>query len=300
MKEKRLFGIYHTDCSKDEKRFEELAGSDFVNVFLVEGNYLEKVYSDNFELLKPHPDKGVFVSVSYLGFRTQPCSAADVGEEVCVPACEMLSDFKERVDAFVRFLKERGYYEQVIGFYMDEPMLWGVTNEQLELFTGYFRTQAAPDKRFFICFSLAGVAPEYWTIKGAQSITPESSRHLTDIAFELYHPWSGDYEKIYQKMMERTGNRTDIRVWFIPCTMDYRGDKREEHCLEHLENCYRLLRRAPRAGGLMCYTYHTFPSHEEDLGNIGLDKLTDPSYPKYWKKLYARIREIGREILSEN
>ena len=71
MKEKRLFGIYHTDCSKDEKRFEELAGSDFVNVFLVEGNYLEKVFSDNFELLKPHPDKGVFVSVSYLGFRTQ-------------------------------------------------------------------------------------------------------------------------------------------------------------------------------------------------------------------------------------
>ena len=110
MKEKRLFGIYHTDCSKDEKRFEELAGSDFVNVFLVEGNYLEKVFSDNFELLKPHPDKGVFVSVSYLGFRTQPCSAADVGEEVCVPACEMLSDFKERIDAFVRFLKEKGYY----------------------------------------------------------------------------------------------------------------------------------------------------------------------------------------------
>ena len=35
MKEKRLFGIYHTDCSKDEKRFEELACSDFVNVFLV-------------------------------------------------------------------------------------------------------------------------------------------------------------------------------------------------------------------------------------------------------------------------
>ena len=46
-----MFGIYHTDCSKDEKRFEELAGSDFVNVFLVEGNYLEKVFSDNFELL---------------------------------------------------------------------------------------------------------------------------------------------------------------------------------------------------------------------------------------------------------
>lgn len=300
MKDKLLFGIYHTDCRKDEKRFEELAESDFVNVFLVEGDYREKAFSDNFKILKARPDKGVFVGVSYLGFRTQPCSVADVGEEACVPACEMLPDFKERVDAFVCFLKERGYYDQVIGFYMDEPMLWGVTNEQLESFTGYFRTHAAPDKRFFVCFSLAGVAPEYWTIKGAEAITPESSRYLTDIAFDLYHPWNGDYERIYRKMLERAGNRTDIRVWFIPCTMDYRGDKTEEHCLEHLENCYRLLREAPRAGGLMCYTYHTFPSHEEDLGNIGLDKLTDPSYPKYWQRLYARIQEIGREILSEN
>lgn len=103
-----MFGIYHTDCSKDEKRFEELAGSDFVNVFLVEGNYLEKVFSDNFELLKPHPDKGVFVSVSYLGFRTRPARPPTWARKFAFPrarCCPILrnastrsSDFSKRED----------------------------------------------------------------------------------------------------------------------------------------------------------------------------------------------------------
>lgn len=299
MKNKLLFGIYHTDCGKGEARFRELAASDFVNVFLIEGDYREKVFSDNFEILKDSPEKGAFIGVSCLGFRQEEYSVADVGEEARVPVCRMYSDFKERVDGLVRFLKEKGYYGQVTGFYMDEPMLRGITNEQLETFTEYFRTKAARDKRFFVCFSVAGVAPDYWTMKGAEAITPRSSRYLTDVAFDLYHKWSADYLSIYDEMLKRTGNREDLNVWFVPCTMDYRGDKTEEHCLEHLENCYALLKSAKRPGGLMCYTYHTFPPEEEGLGNVGLDKLTDPAYPKYWKRLYERIKEIGREIVSK-
>ncbi|HIR22986.1 MAG TPA: hypothetical protein IAB32_04280, partial [Candidatus Scatosoma pullicola] len=179
------------------------------------------------------------------------------------------------------------------------PMLWGITNDELEEFTGYFRTRAAPDKRFFICFSLAGVAPDFWTVAGAESVNPRSTRFLTDIAFDMYHKWNPDYEKILAEMLERTGNREDLRVWFIPCTMDYRGDKTEAHCLEHLENCYSLLKSMKNPGGLMCYTYHTFPPEVEALGNVGLDKLTDPSYPKYWPRLYERMKEIGRALIAD-
>ncbi len=298
MKEQMLFGIYHTDCRKDRKKFRELAASDFVNVFLVEGDRKERSFSENFKVLKHYPGKGIFVSVSGLGFSVKPCAVADVGEEMHVPECTMYPDYKRRIDKFIRYLKRKKYYEKVIGFYMDEPMLWGITNDELEAFTGYFRTQAAPDKRFFVCFSLAGVAPDFWTIAGAEAVTPRSTQFLTDVAFDMYHKWSSDYEKIYREMLERTGNRDDLRIWFIPCTMDYRGDKSEEHCLEHLENCYSLLRKAKRPGGLMCYTYHTFPPDEEGLGNIGLDKLTDPTYPKYWRRLYERMKEIGREMIS--
>ena len=223
---------------------------------------------------------------------------ADVGEKAHVPKTCFYEDFEDRVDKLIGFLKEKGYYDRVCGFYMDEPMLWGVTNEQLKTFTKYFRTVVAPEKRIFVCFSLAGVAPEFWTIRGAEAVTPDSSQYLTDIAFDMYHKWSDVYFEIYKKMMERTGNRTDIKVWFIPCTMDYRGNKTEEHCLEHLENCYKLLLSTENPGGLMCYTYHTFSSEEEDLENVGLDKLTDPKYKKYWNRLYERIQQIGREIIA--
>lgn len=58
MKEQMLFGIYHTDCRKDRKKFRELAASDFVNVFLVEGDRKERSFSENFKVLKHYPEKG--------------------------------------------------------------------------------------------------------------------------------------------------------------------------------------------------------------------------------------------------
>ena len=48
----------------------------------------------------------------------------------------------------------------------------------------------------------------------------------------------------------------------------------------------------------MCFTYYTFKTEEEDLGNIGLDKLGDPMYNQYWKGLVERVRTIGKEISS--
>lgn len=299
MKDKILFGIYHTDYRKDGERYKKLVNSDFVNTFIVEGGVTDPGFDKNFEFFPENSDKTLWVGVAELGFYQKPHQVADVGEEAHTPDNYMYEDYRQRIDNFVAYLKEKGYYDKVIGFYMDEPMLHGITNEQLKEFTGYFRTVAAKDKRFFICFSLAGVAPEYWTLNGAEAITPDSSQYLTDIAFDLYHPWSSDYDGVYQKMMERVGERDDIKVWFVPCTMDYRGDKTEEHCLTHLENCYTLLKNAKNPGGLMCYTYHTFPSEVEALGNIGLDLLTDPTYPKYWKRLYDRIQEIGRELIGK-
>ena len=146
--------------------------------------------------------------------------------------------------------------------------------------------------------TVAGVAPEYWTINNVQPITPDCAEYLTDVAFDMYHKWNDDYSAILRLMKERTGNRKDLKIWMIPCTMNYRGDKTEEHCIEHLEKCYEVLKNEENPGGLMCFTYYTFKTEEEDLGNIGLDKLGDPMYNKYWKGLVERVRTIGKEISS--
>jgi len=296
-----LFGIFHTAYERAGEYFYKAVNSDYINTFIVESHYKSEEFAKSMNELVRHPDKKVWIAVTYLGFKFEnSVTIADNGEEKSVfnPKTEFVKNYRENVNEFINYLKVMGWYDSVIGFYMDEPLLWNIKNDDLQEFTGYFRTVVAPEKRFFICFSIAGVAPEFWTINDVLPITPESSKHLTDIAFDMYHKWSDDYLKILKLMVERSGNRFDLRVWMIPCTMNYRGDKSEEYCIEHLNECYQVLKNLPCKGGLMCFTYYTFAPEEEALGNIGLDKLSNPEYKDYWPNLCNRIKEIGREITS--
>lgn len=299
--DRTLFGIFHTAYERSGEFFFRAAASDYLNVFIVEADYKSEQFAVTMNELKKHKDKFAFVAIGNLAFsvRNNVC-VADEGEEQSAfrPEAVFLSDYRVRTDEMIEYLKKHGWYESVAGFYMDEPLLWNIKREWLKDFTKYIRTQAAPDKRIFICFSVAGVAPEYWTINDIQPITPDCAQYLTDVAFDMYHQWNSDYREILKLMKKRTGNRKDLKIWMIPCTMNYRGDKTEEHCLEHLENCYRVLKEEKTAGGLMCFTYYTFTAEEEALGNIGLDKLCNPVYNYKWDRLAERVREIGREIVS--
>ncbi|MBQ3572886.1 MAG: hypothetical protein IJA15_08665 [Clostridia bacterium] len=293
-----LFGIFHTAYERAGDYFYKAVKSDYINTFIVESNYKSEEFAKSMNEIA-RSDKKAWIAVTYLGFTSKnDVTIADNGEEQSVfnPITSFHSNYREQINELIEYLKQNGWYDYVLGFYMDEPLLWNITNDDFEEFTGYFRTVAAPDKRFFVCFSIAGVAPEFWTINNVLPITPKSSRHLTDIAFDMYHRWSDDYNQILKLMQERAGNRDDLRVWMIPCTMNYRGDKSEEYCLEHLNACYEVLKSLPCKGGLMCFTYYTFAPEEEALGNIGLDRLGNPSYKNYWPKLLARVEEIGKEI----
>ena len=298
---KTLFGIFHTAYERAGDYFYEVINSDYVNNVIVESNYKSEEFAKSMNELVRIGNKQAWIAVTYLGFKSvNEVTIADNGEENSVfnPKTTFFSDYKQKIDEFIAYIKEKGWYDYVLGFYMDEPMLWNITNDYLEEFTRYFRVEVAPEKRFFVCFSIAGVAPEFWTINDVKPITPKSSQYLTDIAFDMYHKWSSDYDEILKLMIERSGNRDDLRVWMIPCTMNYRGDKSEEYCLEHLNACFETLKKLPCKGGLMCFTYYTFTPDEEALGNIGLDKLGDPTYKNYWPKLIERVKEIGREISS--
>lgn len=95
---------------------------------------------------------------------------------------------------------------------------------------------------------------------------------------------------------ETYGSLADLSE--VYSSMPKAGDKTEEHCIEHLENCYQVLKKEENPGGLMCFTYYTFTTEEEALGNIGLDKLSNPMYNQYWKRLVDRVKAIGWEIFS--
>lgn len=298
---KTLFGIFHTAYERSKEDFYKFVNCDYVNVFIVESHYKSEDFAISMNEIKRHPDKRAFVAVTTLGFKSENrVMIADTGEIISDfnPVTNFDKNYKRNIDEFIDYIKQKGWYDCVEGFYMDEPLLWNITNDDLETFTGYFRTVAAQDKRFFICFSIAGIAPEFWTINDVKPITPKSVRYLTDIAFDMYHAWSDEYSKILDTMLKNAGNRDDLKVWMVPCTMNYRGDKTEKHCLDHLKGCYETLKKLKNPGGLMCFTYYTFAPEEEALGNIGLDKLTDPNYKNYFPKLLEKVKEVGLEICS--
>lgn len=298
-----LYGIFHTAHEYAKDKFYDFASCDYINTIMVESDYKSEEFAISMRELAMHPDKKVWIAVSYLGFKSvNNATIADNGEKMSGfnPITTMYKDYRERINGLIYYLKKNDWYRNIVGFYMDEPMLWNITNDNLEKFIGYFRIEAAFDKRFFICFSVAGVAPEFWTINNIEPINPQSSRYLTDIAFDMYHKWSNDYLKILKLMLERTGYRKDLKVWMIPCTMNYLGDKTEKHCLDHLNACYEVLKKLDNPGGLMCFTYHTFAHEEETLGNIGMDNLARPDFRFYWPELIERVKEIGHEIIRNN
>lgn len=309
MKKDIQFGIFHTAYERAGEEFFSFVDSNYINTMIVESNYGSKEFEISMDNIKSQKKIKVWISVGSFGFEIKnDAKMIDNGVEVSIfnPKTTFRKDYKERINHFIAYLKEKGYYDCVHGFYMDEPLLWNITNDMLEEFTRYFRTVAAVDKRFFVCFSVAGVCPELWTINSIQPITPKSSQYLTDIAFDMYHPWSKDYETILNAMLERSGNRNDLRLWMIPCTMNYRGTYKEEDAIYHLNKCYEILQNYKCKGGLMCFTYYTFNPNEEALGNIGLQHLSNPQttkqwpYTSYWPKLIQRLQEIGKEIVDNS
>ncbi len=292
------FGIFHTAKNVYPDVFDELLQSDYINVFLSESSPEDPVSID---MVKEIAAKGKKVYVSFFQWifrHVKFQKMVDVGEEYDVK-CVLADEWQQIVDEKVAFLKSLGCDEAIEGFYIDEPLLNGITLEDFKKATGYL-AKAWKGKRIFCCFSVAGVAPDIWTTGNVLPVTPEAGKYLTDVAFDMYHPFDWKYEHIATQMKERLGNRDDLRVWYVPCVMNYRGDKDEQHCLDHLRGCYELLKKEKNPGGLMCFTYYTFPREVEALGNIGLDHLFGQEKGDVnWTELRNEIHSIGKECVGK-
>ncbi len=291
------FGIFHTAKNIYPEVFEELNNSDYISFFLSESTPEDPV---SIAMAKEISEKGKKLYVAFFTWifhHVKYQKMIDVGsDDDFIVKCELYPNWKEIIDKKISFYKSLNIDDTIEGFYIDEPLLNGITLDDFEMVTKYL-SEAWPEKRIFCCFSIAGVAPDVWTTGNVEPITPKAGQYLTDVAFDMYHKFDEKYEYISKEMKRRLGNRKDIRIWYVPCVMNYRGDKDEQHCLDHLNGLYDLFKKEDNPGGLICYTYYTFPQEVEGLGNIGLDHLRGQSKgDKNWTRLYNRIIEIGQEI----
>lgn len=201
--------------------------------------------------------------------------------------------WQDRFDAVDAAARNSGAYDCLLGYYLDEPLLVGISHEDLLAVTKYQKQQFG--KRFFVCFAVSGVSPDVWNSPQASPpITKETAQYITDIAFDMYWNFKDNkatYDKVIADMKARIG-RDDVYVWYVPCVMNGSGQFSEPLAIEHLQGMYDYLKQEKKPGGLMCYTLRT--SNGDGLGNIGLDEMEDDP----WDELRKECQRIGREITS--
>lgn len=295
------FGLFTIEYFKGrENTFKEFLECDYVNCFLVGAkNYQESTDAQmSFQMIKQYQKKCYVYFYELLFERKDSQGIVDVGESFKEgPQTILKEDYVQRLEDLYQFLSTKDYYDIIEGFYIDEPFLNGITLQDFKK-----ATKAIHDifvgKRIFCCFSVAGVAPDIWTMDGVPCITPDAGQYITDAGFDMYHAFDFKYEYITNQMKERLGNRKDVRIWEVPCVMNYRGDKNEQHDIDHLNGLYEILKKQENPGGLMCYSYFVHPSETAQIGNIGLEHLRG-LYPgdENWNKLFAEIVRIGKEII---
>lgn len=204
--------------------------------------------------------------------------------------------WRENVAAKVQKLKDEEIWDAVIGFDYDEPMLQstnGIVEQVAEEYAKYGKRQRA----IFSYYELIEGShprsndPEFG--KEGHLINPQSCRFFTDVGFDLYHP--ADYDKhlnVLNEMKRRVG-RDDVYIWLVPCTWSIDNRFGQEHAVNHLNMCYKLLTEQEHPGGLTCYNWYSFGNKGESL-----DWLLDERNESRWTNLESRILEIANEVIN--
>lgn len=282
------FGIYHVDPLMNNAEFQKELNEPYINCFFLSRGYdSRQQIADGARAAQAHGKK-VWLSIgeaifNYYSDRT-----------------ELNESWKQRVDDIMTLIRKENGSDSVLGFYFDEPDIWRISSECLHDVSMYLRTQY-PGKRVFVCFSIGCITPDIWTDTSRikEQLNPYEGQYLTDVAFDYYAPYNhSQYRYIADTMEQKLGNRPDLKIWYIPATMNYLGNKTESYTLLHLQGMEDLLKEEKNPGGLMCYTYHTFPADQEALGNIGLDNLLNPSYKDYWPELGNLIQTVGKQVIK--
>ncbi len=279
------FGFYGVDPMKPGYS-EEVLASDYINVAFAYGP-VERMT----ESVRRIREQG---KTCWLGTYDYVFVKQPDGRSALQPA------FRENLTRLMDALAEAGVDDCVRGIYFDEPFLCRVGKEDFIEATKFYRT-TYPEKGIYICFSVTPLCPELWDPGyPVPLLDEESCRYLTDVGYDFYDDYADNvawYEKLTARLYEVTKN-LDVRYWFTPCAMCYKGRSTEQNSIEQTNALYEMLKASPRPGGIMCYSYWTIPPELENLGNINLDILFDESNPNRWSRYQARLMEIGREIVG--
>lgn len=204
--------------------------------------------------------------------------------------------WQDKIAATVERLKAEGLWDAVIGFDYDEPMLQS-DNDIVEMVAEEYAKYGKRQRAIFSYYELIEGShprsndPEFG--KEGHLINPKSCRSFTDVGFDYYGPTDYDeHLRVLNEMKRRVG-RDNVNIWLVPCTWSIDNRFGQEHAINHLEMCYRLLKEQEHPGGLTCYNWYSFGKKGESL-----DWLLDENNESRWTNLEKRMIEIANEVIN--
>ncbi|MBQ8751508.1 MAG: hypothetical protein IJZ13_00200 [Clostridia bacterium] len=262
-----------------DTKWKELAQSDYVNT----------VFCDSTKFLRDLTDYNCKVWVG----------VHDIYNKVVAGT----AGWQDSFDSKYQSIKDSGYEDTVLGWYLDEPGNMAAVKELSRY------AEQAYGKRFFVCYTVQ--ATDYTVYGGYNDynshINKDNVRYLTDIAVDHY--WEvtdankAGYEKLYGTLHEMMPE--DCKVWYIPNT--FAGwtivDKTDAEIaeaarirVEHIQYMYEWLKKEPEEnrGGILFFSYDFNSSAEELYGLWNINDLTGGK----WNNVLAECIRVGREICT--
>lgn len=319
----KMFGIFEYGVSNvrsDNALKDTEINSDFVNVFVVGLDSASDFSALDAQMNKIHAaGKYAWLFGYHFIFNYDGQSPMTVQPE---------SDVRRHIGALYQFISDKDYYDNVLGIFIDEPMIKQLSPEGLAKGTQWTREEM-PDKRIYVNFASYPFETTAKKFDGytVPLMTPTASKNITDISFDLYSDFSRNkYDSYVSNMHEYTNStgRIDVLYWYMPGTMlYYHGSSNytyadESKAISHFDGMINYYNADGKKGGIMCYTYYTIDNEfGSSKANIGLEDLLVQNLEVLWHKgdahrafynankdawtpwtsLWARIVSKGREII---
>lgn len=201
--------------------------------------------------------------------------------------------WKQNIDTIMQAIEDAGLMDHIMGFYFDEPLLWGISRERLIESTKYMR-EKYPDLRVFSVFAVNAIEPQIWSNGNDQVLDPETLKYHTDVGYDMY--WDAKthrakYNVLNAKLKEQLGDN-NARIWWVPCIANMGNATQEQFVLDHLEMCFDFIMDEENPGGLMCFAYDLSALTSVGTGFNGMQSQ--------WTKTEKKLVNIGKELLSWN
>jgi hypothetical protein len=272
----KYFGYYHFSSAIDEVA--QMGNTNIAKVDIDYPDEIEQLASKNFKLLL------MIRHVFFKDGNTRP-------------------DYAERWQKAKQDIAP--YMDKIIGFYVDEPIWTGKTQEAFHLACQTVRNDF-PDKRMVAILAYGSVA------KIATDVDPrEYCRYCTDVGFDMYLSWDKDkFMKIINKLEENV--LTEVQsIWLVPKAF-YVADPNKDinHMFENkylppgedikrwIKGTYEIAVNDPRIVGLFCFKY----GDDDALDDFDymLYQFFDEDGEYYDAELKGLYMQIGKAIIAND